>query len=87
MPRPDSSTMRRPQELMLTVYISKTHLQFDLSAKQLVSIPVEVAVHLTAVPPLATSGTLLQGHHVLVRRAGVTRRIVTALGVIVSSLN
>ena len=49
-------------------------------------IPVEVAVHLAAVPPLAASGTLLQGHHVLVRRAGVTRGIVTALGVLFCSI-
>jgi hypothetical protein len=79
--------MRRPQELMLTVYISKTHLQFDILAKYLVSIPVEVTVHLAAVPPLAASGTLLQLVHVLVRRTGVTGRIVTALGVLVTSLN
>ena len=75
--------MRRPQELMLTVYISKTHLQFDISAKHLVPIPVEVTVHLAAVPALAASGTLLQLVHVLVRRAGVTGRIVTALGVLI----
>ena len=86
MSRPDSSTMRRPQEIMLTVYISKTHLQFYISAKQLVPIPVEVTVHLTAVPALAASGTLLQLVHVLVRSARVAGRIVTALSILVFSL-
>ena len=48
-------------------------------------IPVEVAVLLAAVPPLAASGTLLQLVHVLVRSARVTGRIVTALSILVFS--
>ena len=45
-------------------------------------IPVEVAVHMAAVPPLVASGTLIQVVHVLVRRAGVARRVVAALGIL-----
>ena len=76
--------MRRPLELimLLFTFLTSTHLQFDVLAKQLVPIPVEVAVHLAAVPPLAASGTLLQALHVLVRRAGVALRVVAALGVL-----
>ena len=73
--------------MLLFTFLTSTHLQFDVLAKQLVPIPVEVAVHLAAVPPLAASGTLLQLNHVLVRRAGVTRRIITALGVLAYSIN
>ena len=68
----------------MLIYITKAlpHLQLDIPAKKLVPIPVEVAVHLAAVPPLAASGTLLQGSHVLVRRTGVAGRVVTALGIL-----
>jgi len=65
--------------------VIRTHLQFDVIAQQLVPIPVKVAVHMAAVPPLAASRTLIQGFHVLVRRAGVTRRIVATLGVFFGS--
>ena len=58
------------------------YLQLDIPAKKLVPVPVEVAVHMAAVPALAASGTLLQGGQVLVRRAGVAGRVVTALGVL-----
>ena len=69
----------------LNIHNTHTHLQFDGIAKQLVPIPVEVAVHMAAVSPLAASRTLVQGRHVLVRRAGVTRRVVAALGVLFHS--
>jgi hypothetical protein len=59
----------------------KYYLQLDILAKQLVPVPVDVAVRLAAVPPLAAPGALLQGSHVLVRCAGVARRVVAALGV------
>ena len=68
--------------MLLFTFLTSTHLQFDVLAKQLVPIPVEVAVLLAAVPPLVASGTLLKGHHVLVRRAGVAKRVVAALGVL-----
>jgi hypothetical protein len=65
----------------------RIYLQLDVLAQQLVPIPVEVAVHMAAVPPLAASGALLQGCHVLVRCAGVARRIVAALGILAYNLN
>jgi hypothetical protein len=62
------------------------YLQSDVLAQQLVAIPVEVAVCLAAVSPLAASGALLQRSHVLVCCAGVAWRVVAALGVLNSSL-
>ena len=53
------------------------HRRRDHFAKQLVPIPVEVAMLLAAVPPLVASGTFSA---FLVRCAGVTGRVVTALG-------
>jgi hypothetical protein len=62
------------------------YLQLDVLAQQLVPSPVQVAVRLAAVPPLAASGTLLQLSHVLVRCAGVARRVVAALCILAHSL-
>jgi hypothetical protein len=63
------------------------YLQFDILAKQPVPVPVQVAVRLAAIPPHAASGTLLQSSHVLVRCAGVTRRVVAALRIFTGGLD
>ena len=62
------------------------YLQLDVLAKQLVPIPIQVAVRLAAVPPLAAPGALLQSSHLLVRCAGVAWRVVAALGLLNPSL-
>ena len=63
-------------------FYTPPYLQLDIHAKQLVPVPVEDAVLMAAVPALAASGALHQGRQVLVRRAGVAGRVVTALGVL-----